>query len=176
MRSPSPLTADADIRDALRSYLSVQYENEPDTVIFEELGICRGRVRIDVAAVNGLLHGYEIKSDRDTLRRLSDQVDFYSRVLDRATLVAGRSHLSKAAELVPDWWEVLLVTSDDCRLSFKAVREGRLNPSRDARSLVEFMWLGDAMNLLEGRGLARGARGKAQTLRLGQDLRASRLR
>ena len=34
----------------------------------EELGVCRGRVRVDVAVVNGTLHGYEIKSDRDSLR------------------------------------------------------------------------------------------------------------
>jgi len=34
------------------------------------LGVHRG---------NGLLHGYEIKSDRDSLRRLATQVDVYGK-------------------------------------------------------------------------------------------------
>lgn len=61
---------DADIRSVLRSRLSFQHAAEADTVVIEELGLCRGQVRVDVSVVNGLLHGYEIKSDRDSLRRL----------------------------------------------------------------------------------------------------------
>ena len=48
-------------------------------MILDELGICRGRVRIDLTVVNGLLHGYEIKSERDTLARLETQADLYGR-------------------------------------------------------------------------------------------------
>ncbi len=65
--------ADSDIRPLLREWLRARHEGDPETVILDELGICRGRVRIDLTVVNGLLHGYEIKSDRDTLARLATQ-------------------------------------------------------------------------------------------------------
>jgi hypothetical protein len=75
--------SDVAIRPALRSRLLVEHAHDPETVLIEELGLRRGLVRVDIAVVNGLLHGYEIKSDRDSLRRLAKQVDVYSAVLDR---------------------------------------------------------------------------------------------
>src|SRR5262245_26146770 len=58
---------DAEIRHALRAYLRARYADKPGTAILDELAICRGQVRVDLAVVNGSVHGYEIKSDRDTL-------------------------------------------------------------------------------------------------------------
>ena len=78
---------DAEIRPALREHLLRRHASETDTVLIEELGLRRSHVRVDLAVVNGSLHGFEIKSDRDSLRRLARQVDLYSQVLDRATLV-----------------------------------------------------------------------------------------
>jgi hypothetical protein len=152
--------ADRDIRPALLSRLMVQHSREVDTVVLEELGLCRGQVRVDLAVVNGLIHGYEIKSDRDSLRRLVGQVDLYSRVLDRATLVVGERHLPEALEIVPMWWGILRVETISRSRRFKTVRRGRQNPGRDARSLVELLWLDDAVAMLERRHAARGIKGK----------------
>ena len=52
---------DAAIRPVLLANL--QQRSGPGTLIVEELGLCEGAVRIDVAAINGSIHGYEIKSD-----------------------------------------------------------------------------------------------------------------
>lgn len=152
--------SDADIREALRSRLLRQHRLEPDTVYVEELGVCRGRVRIDLAVVNGLFHGYEIKSDRDSLRRLAGQIDLYSRVLDRATLVVGERHLDEAMQLLPVWWSVLRASAGPRGLHFRSVRRGRNNPRRDPRALVELLWLDSALELLVQRDLVRGVRGK----------------
>jgi hypothetical protein len=151
---------DADIRPALRSNLLDKHADQLDTAIFEELGICRGRVRVDVAVVNGTFHGYEIKSDRDSLRRLDVQADVYGKVLDRATLVVGERHLSDALDLLPAWWGVLLIHPAASGPRFRTVRRGRKNPRKDPRSLVELLWLEDALALLETRNIARGVRGK----------------
>ena len=97
MIDPAVVPCDVDIRSALRSRLLAKHAADADTVIIDELGVCRGKVRVDVAVVNGMLHGYEIKSDRDNLRRFSGQVDFYGKVLDRATLVVGEKTLSSWA-------------------------------------------------------------------------------
>lgn len=154
--------SDADIRPALRSWLTAKHACEADTVYLEELGICQGQARLDVAVVNGKLHGYEIKSDRDSLRRLINQAIIYNRVVDRATLVAGERHLSKALGLLPDWWGVLCVESKSCNSRFKTVRRGRQNPGRDPRSIVELLWFDDAIALLEQRDAARGVRCKSR--------------
>lgn len=150
---------DADIRSALRLSLLSKHADD-NTVIIEELGLCRGRVRVDLAVVNGILHGYEIKSDRDSLHRLGSQIEFYGKTLDRVTLVVGERHLAGAIEMVPNWWGVLEIQMSARKLRFKRLRRSRQNPCRDPRSLVELLWLDDAVALLEERGAAKGIRGK----------------
>ncbi len=151
---------DAEIRPALRALLLRRHASESDTVLIEELGLRRGHVRVDLAVVNGALHGFEIKSDRDSLRRLAVQVDLYSQVLDRATLVVGERFAPLATSLVPAWWAVVRVSSKSSGLQFTTLRRSRLNPQRNARVLAELLWSGQALALLEARGAARGMRGK----------------
>ena len=156
------LLGDAEIRFVLRSRLSQKHANKSRTVFIEELGLCRGRVRVDLSVVNGLLHGYEIKSDRDSLRRLNNQVELYGKVFDRATLVVGERHLAEALDNVPVWWGILLAHRSAKKLQIKTVRSPRSNPKKDPRALVELLWLDDALALLEERDAARGYRGKAR--------------
>jgi hypothetical protein len=155
---------DAEIRSGLRDYLLRQHATEADTVLIEELGLRRGKVRVDLAVVNGSLHGFEIKSDRDSLRRLSAQVDLYSQVLDRATLVVGERFAPHATSRVPTWWGLMRVSPRGCRLQFTTLRRARLNPQRNARVLAEFLWAEHALQLLEERGTARGMRGKPRRI------------
>ena len=154
------ILGDSEIRSVLRSRLSQKHGDETGTVFIEELGLCRGQVRVDLSVVNGLLHGYEIKSDRDSLRRLSTQVELYGKVFDRATLVVGNRHLTEVLDVLPIWWGILLVHQSAHGLRFKTVRRPRSNSNRDPRALVELLWLNDAIALLEARHAARGFRGK----------------
>lgn len=149
---------DAEIRGALLRRLRQRHLGDAEVAFMEELGLCRGQVFVDVAVVNGLLHGYEIKSDRDSLRRLVGQVAIYGRVLDRATLVVGSRHLDEAADLVPEWWEILVADDSARGLRFRQRRRGRMNPTLDRRALVELLWLSDALELLAARGAIRGYR------------------
>ena len=149
---------DPEIRQGLRALLRKRNSGKPQTVFIEELGISQGRARIDLAVVNGQLHGYEIKSDRDTLRRLPDQVEFYGRVVDKATLVVGDRHFAESSILVPEWWGILRVESSARGPQFKSIRRGRRNPQVEARSLVELLWRDDAIDLLEKKGAAQGLR------------------
>jgi hypothetical protein len=155
---------DAEIRPALRERLLRRHAGAPDTVLLEELGLSRGKVRIDLALVNGSMHGFEIKSDRDSLRRLSGQVDLYSQVLDRATLVVGERFAPLATSLVPAWWGIIRVSSVKHRLRFTTLRQSRQNPQRNARVLAELLWSEQALELLEQRGAARGVRGKPRRI------------
>lgn len=146
---------DADVRSALAPRLRA-WHPEPDALVVDELDLL-GEVRVDVAVVNGAMWGYEIKSARDTLRRLPRQVELYSRVLDRASLVVADSHADRAAELIPSWWGVVVITEG---LAIDRLRSGAPNPGVDARALVQLLWRDEAIGLLTERGLDQGIRSK----------------
>ena len=160
MSKQDRLCGDAEIRRALRLRLSNEHAKQVDTAFIDEFSICRGQARIDLAVVNNIFHGYEIKSDRDNLRRLDSQVELYSKVLDRATLVVGNRHLTATLDIVPSWWGILLFQSSPNSLRFKVVRRAKNNPRKDPRSLVELLWRDEAIALLEQKAVARGVRGK----------------
>jgi hypothetical protein len=150
----------AAIRNALRTYLLATSARDSDSVVIEELGLSRGHVRADIALVDGRLHGYEIKSDRDSLRRLSRQVELYSKVFDFATLVVGDRFIENAKDAVPGWWGILHARQASTGLKFTTLRRCRVNPERDVRVLAELLWASEALKLLDDRNVARGARGK----------------
>jgi hypothetical protein len=154
---------DAEVRPALRSLLRSEHAGEDHSVFIEELGFCGGRVRIDLAVVNGRLHGYEIKSDRDTLERLDGQLEIYNRVLDRATLVVGERHLDEAKALLPGWWGLLRIDAGPDGPRFTTIRRGHRNPRRHARTLAELLWRDEALALLGRRDAARGVKSKPRS-------------
>jgi len=82
-------TNDAQIRELLLPFVRIEHANTSPALLIEEFAIYGGSNRADLAALNGISHGYEIKSDRDTLSRLPDQVSAYGAVFERATLVSA---------------------------------------------------------------------------------------
>jgi hypothetical protein len=137
---------DADIRRVLRQELDRSF-NTDATRIIEELGLCRGTVRVDIAVVNGILKEYEIKSEQDTLTRLSAQAATYNRIFDTMTVVVAERHLRAAAVLIPSWWGIQVAS---CRaaplLNIEQVRGESTNPSIDPGSLVQLLWRTKRLN------------------------------
>ncbi|HEX8363503.1 MAG TPA: sce7726 family protein, partial [Longimicrobium sp.] len=123
---------DHDIRQALHASELNAHREEPDTLVLDELGICQGDFRVDIAVVNGSLHGIEIKSDRDTLNRLPLQAEAYSRVFDTMCIVAGSTHISRIAAMVPDWWTLRVAVGGPGGVTFKDVRHGANNQDVDS--------------------------------------------
>ncbi|ABC83386.1 hypothetical protein Adeh_3620 [Anaeromyxobacter dehalogenans 2CP-C] len=151
---------DLDVRLALHETVLARHRDDPETIVIDEFGLNWGVVRVDVAVVNGTIHGYEIKSDSDTLDRLPVQAEMYGRVLDRVTLVAGR-HLAAAERQVPDWWglcEAIEVAPGQVRL--RSVRRARSNRNLDLKAVAMLLWRDEALAILEEMGCAAGLRGK----------------
>jgi hypothetical protein len=159
-----PLFSDAHIRPALRQALRDALGPDDEAVVLEELGIYRGKVRVDLAVVNGIIHAYEIKSDRDSLRRLANQAIFYGKCFDRATIVVGNRHAHEAQSMLPDWWGVILVEMADGQPTFRTIRNASANPAPDTRTLAELLWRDDAMELLKRHGFGRGLSGKPRSV------------
>lgn len=154
------LTNDTIIRGALIERLNKRYARSKYRII-PELGVKHGAARVDVAVVNGIMHGYEIKSDKDTLVRLHEQVRLYSPVFDKMTLVVGKTHLYKSVHVIPNWWgiEIAKIRSDG-RIDFQVIRSPSNNPHQDGVSIAQLLWRQEALNILEHAGAATGVRSK----------------
>lgn len=150
------LVNDSHIRAALKQEFLFQYKEDRETVIIEELGVQHGACRIDLAVVNGALHGFELKSDRDTLSRLPEQASVYGAVFDRLTLVVGERHLRRAVDVVPDWWGIRVAREESGSLSFCDLKLPMNNPSPEPLSVVSLLWRNEALSFLEELGGAKG--------------------
>jgi len=158
-------TNDSIIRSALKELLEALHATDNKVRIIEELGIQHGTTRVDIAVVNGILHGYEIKSDQDTLKRLPEQIDAFSAVFDKMTLVVGKTHLYEAINIVPDWWGIIIAKIDSNSLvTFNVIREGELNKEQDSVAVARLLWREEALAILIEQGEAKGFYSKTRGL------------
>lgn len=151
---------DQELREALHRKLRAAHPDIADARIVDELGVA-GRVRIDVALINGSFWGFEIKSAEDTLRRLPNQIQVYSRVLDYATLVVDTAHLDQATRLLPPWWGITEARVSASGVQLLRRRQGKRNHSLDPVYLTSLLWREEALQLLDLVGEARGYRGRS---------------
>jgi hypothetical protein len=149
-------TTDSEIRSALRRVVLRRYVRSPNARVVDEVDLKHGAARVDLMVVNEWLHGYEIKSDRDTLSRLPGQVTVFNAVLDRVTLVTGWRHASAAMQVVPAWWAVTLAERGSRgALRFITLRHGLRNPAPDPNALVGLLWKDEVLALLRCLGRER---------------------
>ena len=154
-------TNDLTIRSALKKDLENRHALDKEVRIIEELGVRHGTARIDIAVVNGIMHGYEIKSDRDTLERLPEQMTEFNAVFDRITLVVGKQHLYRAIYIVPDWWGITIAKINiEGRVVFQTIRDPEDNKKQDKVSIARLLWREEALRILEEHNQADGVRSK----------------
>jgi hypothetical protein len=153
---------DIDVRQALWRKVLADHIRDPRTRVVSELGVAYGEARVDIAVVNGRLHGFEIKSDSGTLVRLPSQIEAYNRVFDRVTLVAGRKHIDGLTALIPDWWGVKIATSGIRNaVHFTDLRRASQNPDVEGASLAALLWRDEALAVLTSRGV-KGIKSKTR--------------
>ena len=113
-------------------------------------------VRFDAAAIiGGEVHGFEVKSEADSLARLThavpSQITTYSMVCDRVTLVAAPKHVARALAIIPTWWGVLRVTP----VGLVCERISERNPGDACVRLARLLWTNEARPLARQHGVAR---------------------
>lgn len=154
------MSAEAVVRDALRAYL---LSRERGDQALEELWVPRSNERADLAVLGRTMDGFEIKTERDTLRRLPRQVLAYGRLFDRCTVVVANKHREKVTALVPDWWGITTVSVNG-HVSFATVRKPRPNRSLDPETLVRLLWRDEAMAALCSLGVTPDAKAHRSSL------------
>ena len=156
-RVSSAPSRDCEVRDLLKRHL-VETLIDNDTIVLDELGLCQGDVRIDVAAIGRELSGFEIKSPADTLARWPKQCRVYSKVVDRAWLVATEKALEAAR--APGWWGIIRIVQTRDQLGLRVIRTAQPNPAPDPYSIACLLWRDEAIQALAELELARGVRTK----------------
>ena len=145
------------IRYALRHNYLRRFGTRRDTLVVDELGLVHARGRVDLAVINRHVHGYEIKSAVDSLRRLPGQLEVYRQALQTLTLVVDARHFSTIAETVPEWCGIILVAvGPRGGIRFRRARKSGMNPDVDPFKLAHLLWHGEARTALAERGVSRG--------------------
>lgn len=140
---------DKDVRQAVKDKILKAHINDPSTLVIDELGLDHGRNRVDIAVINGELHGYELKSDSDNLLRLPQQSMAYSSIMDKVTLVVGEKHAQEAINIIPDWWGIKIATMNHRGIvNIVTYRRNKKNRDIDPFELSKLIWKEEALALL----------------------------
>lgn len=132
---------DSDIRSALAQRIAKQQQGR-EFLFVSEIDVQGGWPgRIDqVLITRRQIQGFEIKSDVDSLRRLPVQVQAYSPVLERATLVTTTRHVDAARALIPRWWGILMASrGNDGSVRIAPLRPAGANPELDVFQVTTFV-------------------------------------
>lgn len=134
------MLTDFDIRKKLLEKIHKDNSNNNYRII-EEFVICDGLARADVALANGILHGFEIKSDCDTLERLSNQINCYDKTFDKNTIVVGIKFEDVIQYHVPKHWgiEVAYINRFG-NVSIKRQRAAKINKHISLNNLLDLLW------------------------------------
>lgn len=148
-------TTDADIRSALHAKRLRRAKSHPDTLVIDELGLAHARSRIDVAVINGCIHGYEIKSAKDNLDRFVTQIDIYRQTLQKLTLVAAPKHVAGIMRHAPEWCGVIAAEQGPRGgINFQVLRNAATNPEIDPVMMAHLLWRDEVIELLDQAGYA----------------------
>ena len=139
---------DNDIRKLLHPYLEKENRRFKDTIIVDELDLCSGLSRIDIAVVNGVIHGYEIKSEQDTLNRLPNQINYYNKSLEKISIVTNKLHLKQIRKYVPGWWGLIVIKYNGKKDIVSEIRKAKNNPLLDGKSLLRVLWKDELISIV----------------------------
>lgn len=147
------MLSDIEIREALIKKLNMQNKNH-DYRLLNELCVCDGEARVDIAVINGKFCGYEIKSDKDTLDRLPKQIESYNKIFDNMTIIVGIKYEKKIIASIPEWWGIKVAYKNKFKgISFKNIRRCKVNKDVDAMTVLELLWKEELLLLLKNKGL-----------------------
>ena len=136
---------DFQIRRLLRETELSKYYADTNSRVVEELGLKVAGARIDIAVINGSLHGYEIKSASDTLNRLPRQLIAYSYVFDYLTIITEETHSSEIKDMVPEWVGITICTTEN---DLKVLREPEFNLNKAGFHIAKLLWREELIQIL----------------------------
>lgn len=111
-----------------------------------------GSCKADLVILNGTATVYEIKSERDSLARLANQLENYKRVFAKVNVIASEGHVEGVQATVPDDVGVMCLSK---RYQIQTVREAIDRPERICPVTVfESLRAVEASAILKALGIA----------------------
>lgn len=111
-----------------------------------------GACKADLVILNGTATVYEIKSERDSLARLANQVENYKRVFASVNVIASESHVKAVLETVPEDVGVMCLSR---RYQISVMRDAVDRPDRICPlSVFESLRSAEAAAILKALGVA----------------------
>lgn len=142
--------SDRSVRKSFHNSILKTAHADMDTIVVDELGLKNGNVRADIAVLNGKMVGYEIKTDKDTLKRLQHQILAYNEVFDEIYIVTGMRYLAKVIQIIPQWWGVFLIeTFDGEDFRFKKYRKAKKNKQKVCLGIAQLLWKDELIEILK---------------------------
>ncbi|WP_298894674.1 sce7726 family protein [uncultured Psychroserpens sp.] len=145
---------DFDIRKLLRDTTLKKFIVDSDSKIVDELNIPITKSRIDIAVLNGHLHGYEIKSSRDNLIRLPHQIEGYSKVFDYLTVVTENKHHEKILKMLPEWVGLQVCVETSVGFRIETIRKPYINKNKEGFFLAKLLWREEIENILKSQEIS----------------------
>jgi len=158
-KNQSRLT-DVAIRKVIHAQIIPQIVGDSPSRVVDEMSICAGDARVDIAVINGKLHGFEIKSEADTLARLEGQISAYNRVFDKMTIVCGKNHLDAVKGIIPQWWGIYSVKYNFSEVELTRIRYAEINGDVCGLALAQMLWKSELTALLSDAGVSKGISSK----------------
>lgn len=109
-----------------------------------------------MAVINGCIHGYEIKSAKDTLDRFATQIEIYRQTLQKLTIVVAPKHLVGIMSHAPEWCGVIAAEQGPRGgIRFQMLRNAAPNPEIDPVMMAHLLWREEVIELLGQAGYAQ---------------------
>src|SRR5665213_2602297 len=87
------VTTEAVVRHSLREEMLALAPSTAEAIY--EFWVPRSHERADVVVIGATIEGFEIKTERDSLKRLPRQAEAYTRIFDRCHAVLAHRHVDK---------------------------------------------------------------------------------
>jgi len=139
---------DFDIRLHLKDSILKKYYSDTNSKVVEELNLPIAKARIDLAVINGHLHGFEIKSASDTLQRLPSQLIAYSKVFDYLSVITEDKYHHKLMSILPNWVGVYVCSEKNGQFIIRKEKAGTLNKEKDGFYIAKLLWREELIDVL----------------------------
>ena len=141
---------DSEIRNIILSQPDfLTWDSKHSTKIVHEF--CLWDARMDIAVIDEHLHGFEIKSAVDTLKRLPAQVEAYSKVFDYLSVVTENCHYGGVYKITPYW--VGLYICSEAGSALKCIRQPIFNSNKSGFHIAQLLWREELIQVLEESGI-----------------------
>ncbi len=141
-----------DIRIALRCWIENRFKISQNDLLIDELGFSNkdpnssvdSTFRADLALANGRLVGFEIKSEKDSLKRWTSQMKAYLNVFDEVWLCVHGKHLESALTITPKKIGIIVVDNFE---SLALVRMANNHATNNTYDLSGLLWKDELIDL-----------------------------